>query len=815
MIRVEKSPEPLSLVAARKTMEGYLEKAVNDGVPIVVLKGKEKKAAKNSTSVTTLEIALDDELYKPPEAKARLILDHHGKCAYCETRFMDTAGGDVEHFRPKGGYQEYDPSVRDLGKRELQGYFWLAYRWENHLWSCKECNETFKASYFGLMPDLTPFETASYDRQDPNFIAKLNNWLDQSVRRLKWGDAAGTVELPVLLNPGDANDVDPRLHINYDPWTGHAIGGQLDDTGQMMSNSHRGSATIAYLGLNRPSLVFTRSRHLLMLRGVFVEMTRDLTLVVQFLEWQRGPDWSDEAHKSRHVQRQVTTPDRATLPRAMGEKLDKERAQTIAASKAKLRKFDYPDMVMDVIDEPVALHEKPEQSASIFFSKKFDVLIEKNVEIRDDPQLALLDFLKYSVSPPAHLSGLAMDALAVWSLELAEHIIQQQTFAIQLNKPNTTASSPNRAHVDVRPPWLHHWLIKHYLQDQAVRRTYEAKYALENSLFNGGTDRKSVCFVCRVRLHEVLSEHAMLQTMASNSRHVLDYGQRWWKNLCDLEDVESSLTLYGCTRSEWEGACKQMLLNLEEYCPDPMRDLEVKLNGLIADYTNMLSANYVNYWWNLDKRLPEFEHQHALIIQEVTAKGTEQQKDAIGDSEASATLIALRENIDAYPPGYFLLDEFNQCVADYTFMSINLNQRAAPDYATAWQALLNKINVVLLKGQFERLDQNNAKVMQWLTIMKAQIGAHPPDPTFQPSYFPTLAPNTPPAIFTPQIKPFYIETVPVGRPAQIAQIKISQPEALWVVPKAAIVKKPDYTGAGQQSVVWDNIRASKVNPQAQ
>jgi hypothetical protein len=63
-------------------------------------------------------------------AKAQLKLESGGKCAYCESPTDTVAHGDVEHFRPK--------SV----------YWWLAYCYDNYLYSCQICNQVFKGDEF-------------------------------------------------------------------------------------------------------------------------------------------------------------------------------------------------------------------------------------------------------------------------------------------------------------------------------------------------------------------------------------------------------------------------------------------------------------------------------------------------------------------------------------------------------------------------------------------------------------------------------------------------------------------------------------------
>jgi uncharacterized protein (TIGR02646 family) len=64
------------------------------------------------------------------------------KCCYCE-KSIDK--GELEHFRPKMGYQQ------DTGQSlKYPGYYWLAYRWRNLFLSCGECND--KARKGNLFP---------------------------------------------------------------------------------------------------------------------------------------------------------------------------------------------------------------------------------------------------------------------------------------------------------------------------------------------------------------------------------------------------------------------------------------------------------------------------------------------------------------------------------------------------------------------------------------------------------------------------------------------------------------------------------------
>ena len=74
-------------------------------------------------------------------AKAKLRIDTANKCAYCEAPTSVVTHGDVEHFRPKSTY------------------WWLAYCFDNYLFSCEICNQLYKGDRFPISgPTLEPPE---------------------------------------------------------------------------------------------------------------------------------------------------------------------------------------------------------------------------------------------------------------------------------------------------------------------------------------------------------------------------------------------------------------------------------------------------------------------------------------------------------------------------------------------------------------------------------------------------------------------------------------------------------------------------------
>lgn len=186
-------------------------------VPAVLLdKGKRKRRA-HSLSYTHDQakydtgertFAFDAEIYGHETVKFSLKEMQHGKCAFCESKVDHIAYGDVEHFRPKGGFRQ---SLSDpLGR---PGYYWLAYEWENLLFACQLCNQRFKKNLFPL--------------QDPSKRAH---------------DHRGSLseESPMIIDP---TNEDPQDAIGF---RGEVAFG-WDAAG-------RGEATLEALGLNRIEL---------------------------------------------------------------------------------------------------------------------------------------------------------------------------------------------------------------------------------------------------------------------------------------------------------------------------------------------------------------------------------------------------------------------------------------------------------------------------------------------------------------------------------------------------------------------------------
>lgn len=116
---------------------------------------------------------ISSDMYGAQDVKTTLRDDQHGKCAYCE-RYFNGDYGAVEHYRPKKKYQEAEH------KPKKDGYYWLAYDWDNLLFSCSECNTSCKKCIFPLF--------------------------DESQRDIACKDISR--ERPLLINPAKENPAD-------------------------------------------------------------------------------------------------------------------------------------------------------------------------------------------------------------------------------------------------------------------------------------------------------------------------------------------------------------------------------------------------------------------------------------------------------------------------------------------------------------------------------------------------------------------------------------------------------------------------------
>jgi len=112
MIRVHRGPEPAELVKVRAEKLKELRDIV----------AREKRDPL-STEIKGYRVV----------AKALWEAQHH-KCCYCEQP-LERCRNDVEHYRPKA------QANRGTHHAATHGYWWLAFTWENLLFSCENCNQ--------------------------------------------------------------------------------------------------------------------------------------------------------------------------------------------------------------------------------------------------------------------------------------------------------------------------------------------------------------------------------------------------------------------------------------------------------------------------------------------------------------------------------------------------------------------------------------------------------------------------------------------------------------------------------------------------
>jgi uncharacterized protein (TIGR02646 family) len=86
-------------------------------------------------SAGTRKFKFDTAIYGHISVKLTLVAMHHKKCCYCESYVTHVTPGTIDHYRPKAGY------------------YWLAYDWENLLFSCPTCNQYYKGTQFPLLDE--------------------------------------------------------------------------------------------------------------------------------------------------------------------------------------------------------------------------------------------------------------------------------------------------------------------------------------------------------------------------------------------------------------------------------------------------------------------------------------------------------------------------------------------------------------------------------------------------------------------------------------------------------------------------------------
>lgn len=195
MIRVNRGAEPAALAPVRATELPRVRTITVTRAP-------------SSKDIGTKYQVVQESLWRA----------QHFKCCYCETR-EQMKRNDVEHFRPKSR------ATRSPGCTEQHGYWWLAWTWENLLFSCRNCNQSpAKLDKFPLAPGSEPLTPEQ---------------------------APPGGERPLLIDPATESGVE---HIQF-VWT--ALGPA--STGRWMprprDGSRKGAWTIKVCLLDRPDML--------------------------------------------------------------------------------------------------------------------------------------------------------------------------------------------------------------------------------------------------------------------------------------------------------------------------------------------------------------------------------------------------------------------------------------------------------------------------------------------------------------------------------------------------------------------------------
>jgi uncharacterized protein (TIGR02646 family) len=144
MIRIRKSSNTPGVLAASGAMETEKLKTEFQRNP-AQYSTRPGIAVKNIA-----KMSFDNAIYGSGKVKQQLIQDQHEKCCFCEAKFSDNGYGDVEHYRPKGAYKK-----RNAKSNTYPGYYWLAYDWNNLMYSCDKCNRKYKKTHFPLGDERT------------------------------------------------------------------------------------------------------------------------------------------------------------------------------------------------------------------------------------------------------------------------------------------------------------------------------------------------------------------------------------------------------------------------------------------------------------------------------------------------------------------------------------------------------------------------------------------------------------------------------------------------------------------------------------
>lgn len=240
-----------------------------DPPPILDEKNREAKGPKErqracacfESGDAEAKIKFEFSVYKDSQVQDALHRLFHGKCAYCETFYASSQPLDVEHYRPKGAWEN------DQGKLVPPGYYWLAADWTNLLPSDIDCNRRRRQRIAGTEIVLNQGKANQFPLEPG------------SPRAARQGEEAN--EKPLLLDP--SRDY-PEKSFYFDVNAvilPKQIGPDQPDP--------RAQASIEVYALNRSDLVLARRERLLIIQQ-HIFIIRQLSLVLA------NPQLGQEVH---------------------------------------------------------------------------------------------------------------------------------------------------------------------------------------------------------------------------------------------------------------------------------------------------------------------------------------------------------------------------------------------------------------------------------------------------------------------------------------------------------------------------------------
>lgn len=151
---------------------------------------------------TAADISYTFRSYRGSDVKVALRQLAGGNCAYCESKIGAVGAREVEHYRPKGG-------ITNLAGHP--GYWWLAYRWDNLLPTCRDCNKSLRQHIVAVGMTEAQVLMLQGKRAAASF-GKANQFDIRGTRAVGSGCSL-TLEDPLLIDPCRN---DPSQHITWD-----------------------------------------------------------------------------------------------------------------------------------------------------------------------------------------------------------------------------------------------------------------------------------------------------------------------------------------------------------------------------------------------------------------------------------------------------------------------------------------------------------------------------------------------------------------------------------------------------------------------